>query len=154
MLSKEKNSLFEKAPVKPDVIEDVLEVVQADAAPLREDFLEEEPSLKPPVVVGAAPVVVPVDPILGKVERALEDGLGEIYKQLPPESQQEFRMVGEKTAHDLTALIRSAKFSIKKVLKLIFAWLKIIPGINQLFLKQEAKIRADRVLRISDEEKS
>lgn len=144
--------MFEKAPVKPDLIEDGLEVVESGVAPLREDFLEDEPSVESQFPAASASVVVPIDPILGKVERALEDGLGAIYKQLPPESKLEFKIAGEATAQNLTALIKSTKFSIKKVLQLIFEWLKIIPGLSKLFLKQEAKIRADRILRISEEE--
>jgi hypothetical protein len=43
--------------------------------------------------------------------------------------------------------------STKKIFVLIRAWLKIIPGVNRFFLEQEAKIKTDKILFVTEEEK-
>ena len=106
----------------------------------------------PTTLPGLAPTAPTADPILNEVEEALSDGLQDIYKNLPDDKKMEFKQAGEAAARGITVLIRSAKFKISQILELILAWLKIIPGVNKFFLKQEAKIRADRVLEIVKEE--
>ena len=96
------------------------------------------------------PAVTPLpklikDPHLIEVEKVLSEGLAETYQNLPPQIQIKFRKQGEQIAQIICQMIETARVQIKKITKLIYNWLKIIPGINRLFLEQEAKIKADKI---------
>jgi len=96
------------------------------------------------------PVLAVKSETLTKIENVLQEDLEDIYFQMPPEKQQEFKKAGEETATQIEILLKETKIKIKKVLGLIKNWLKIIPGINKFFLEQEAKIKADKILDISE----
>lgn len=87
-----------------------------------------------------------------KVEKILEEGLEQIYANLPPEKKVEFRRTGEATAHQINLMLSGAKVKIKKLVSLIRDWLKIIPGINFFFLEQEAKIKADEIIKLKEQD--
>lgn len=81
-----------------------------------------------------------------QVEDVLSDGLDEMYKQLDPATQQRVKVAGEQTARQISSLLQEAKVQVKKIVDLIVSWLRLIPGINQHFVEQEAKIKADKLL--------
>jgi len=83
-----------------------------------------------------------------QIEQILSDGLSETYLQMPPQVQAEFRAKGEETTRKINVLLGQAKVKIKKVAELIRNWLKIIPGVNRFFLEQEAKIKADKIIKL------
>ncbi|PIT94125.1 hypothetical protein COU00_00405 [Candidatus Falkowbacteria bacterium CG10_big_fil_rev_8_21_14_0_10_43_11] len=87
---------------------------------------------------------------LKDIERVLSEDLEEIYFQLPPDKQQEFKKRGEDTARKIKELLAQTKIKAKKIAALIFAWLKIIPGVNKFFLEKESKIKTDEVLKLKD----
>lgn len=93
-------------------------------------------------------VIAPATPEEQLIERIMEDGLGELYSQMPPDKQREFRQVGERTARQINQLLGATKVQISKIVSLIKDWLKIIPGINRFFIEQEAKIKTDELLRM------
>lgn len=104
-------------------------------------------------VMPAAPVAVssislPTDAVTTAVEKILEEDLEEIYFNMPPAIQQEFKLKGEETASKIRLLLQEAKARAGKILKLIVDWLKLIPGVNQFFLEQESKIKTDKILKI------
>jgi len=81
-----------------------------------------------------------------EVEGILEEDLGSVYQTLTPQKQVEFKLAGEQAASKLSILLRQTKIKIGQIFKVIFNWLKIIPGANRFFLEQEAKIKSDRLL--------
>lgn len=83
-----------------------------------------------------------------KVEKILEQDLAGIYIALSPEKKQEFKAAGEATAKKINGLLSDAKVKIKSIVELIIVWLKIIPGLNRFFLEQEAKIKADEIMKL------
>ncbi len=83
-----------------------------------------------------------------EIENILEENLEEIYQSMDSIRQKEFREKGEEAAFKISILINQAKIKIRKILKLIIEWLKLIPGINRFFLEQEAKIKTDKILRL------
>lgn len=87
-----------------------------------------------------------------KVEKLLESGLEDAYQALSPLAQQEFKLKGEQTASKIRELMRSAKIKVKKIFKLIFEWLSMLPGINHFFLEQEAKIKTDKIIELKKQE--
>lgn len=110
-----------------------------------------------PTVIPAPPTsrVAPLDAmpaqtseLVREVEHVLSEGLDGTYQQLDPATQARFKIVGEETATKISVLLSDVKDQTKKILQLIMAWLRIIPGVNQFFLEQEAKIKADKLLRL------
>jgi hypothetical protein len=82
-----------------------------------------------------------------EIENILEDDLGDIYAQMDAGVQKQFKEEGEQITSKIIGMINSGKLNFKKVFKLVFGWLSIIPGVNKFFLKQEAKIKTDKILK-------
>lgn len=87
-------------------------------------------------------------PLQKEVEGLLEEGLGDFYQELAPAEQAEFRRQGEETAIKITDLLSKAAIKVRDIIKLIRDWLKVITGVNKYFLEQEAKIKADKILKL------
>ena len=83
-----------------------------------------------------------------QVEKVLESGLEKIYSELPDDKKREFKIVGEQTAIKISLLLEKTKIKIKNIIDLIKKRLLLIPGINKHFLEQEAKIKADEIIKI------
>lgn len=91
------------------------------------------------------------DQVTVEVENILEKDLKDIYSKLPENLKPVFKQKGEETALAISEMIKKASLKIGEVMKLVFAWLKIVPGVNKYFLEQEAKIKTDRILALSQE---
>lgn len=88
-----------------------------------------------------------------QIENVLAGGLKEIYQNLTPVKQQEFKKAGEETARKINQLLAKAKININDIIKLIKKWLSLIPGLNKYFLEKEAKIKADELIKLRNENK-
>ncbi len=86
------------------------------------------------------------DEITIKIEKIMEDELGDAYSRLSPIAKQEFKIKGEIAAEKIRDLLRATHVKAKKILRLLIEWLKLLPGINKFFLEQEAKIKTDRIV--------
>ncbi len=84
------------------------------------------------------------------IDNILASGLNDVFIKLKADEQQAFKQKGEETVKQINELLNKTKVKINKIISLIRAWLKLIPGINKFFLEQEAKIKADKILRIKD----
>jgi hypothetical protein len=82
-----------------------------------------------------------------QIERVLEEDLAEYYLAMPEKDRQIFRQKGEETARNINSLFEAGKAKLGKLVSLIRDWLAMIPGINSLFLEQEAKKKADAILK-------
>ena len=126
---------------------------------------EQEPAeKKEPVVAAKVPATPPTPPAaatpvpkakksetLERIEDIMEEDLKEVYSHLTPEKKQEFRKKGEETAEEIEGMLFRVKIHSKKVFGLLFGWLKIIPGVNRYFLKQEAKLKTDEIMDIKED---
>ncbi len=83
-----------------------------------------------------------------QIEKILEADLEQIYLNLSPARQKEFKIKGEQTASQINKLLSQVKVKVKKIINLIKKWLALIPGVNKFFLEQEAKIKADELLKL------
>ena len=83
-----------------------------------------------------------------KIEKILEKDMDDIYLGLSEEKKREFKSVGEKTAKQINFMIQKGKLKFKKVIILIKKWLLVVPGINKFFLEQEAKLKADEIMKL------
>lgn len=86
------------------------------------------------------------DPITQKIEKIMEENVGDAYSRLSPIAKQEFKLKGEVVAQKISELLRSTHIKVKKIYQLILEWLRILPGVNRFFLEQEAKIKTDRII--------
>lgn len=93
------------------------------------------------------------DKITIQVEKIMEAGLQDAYKEMSLVQQQEFKIKGEKTAMEIRDLFRAGKIKIKKIIKLLISWLRLLPGVNKFFLEQEAKIKADKIIALKNFDK-
>ena len=93
------------------------------------------------------------DKITIQVEKIMETGLSDAYKEMSPTQQQEFKIKGEKTAMEIRDLLRAGKIKIKKIIRLLISWLRLLPGVNKFFLEQEAKIKADKIIALKNFDK-
>lgn len=99
-----------------------------------------------PRAVAARPIAL--DPIQKEVEFVLSENIAEIFKTLSAAQKAHFKKTGEDIAMRITAMIKSGIIQVKKILQLIREWLTIIPGVNNFFLEQEAKIKTDKIQEI------
>jgi hypothetical protein len=83
-----------------------------------------------------------------EIEDIMSQDLRDMYLQMTPDKQQEFRVKGEETAQEINNLLERAKFEVGKIIELLKRWLFIIPGVNKFFIEQEAKIKADEITRL------
>ena len=83
-----------------------------------------------------------------QIDAILSDGLTDIYLSLPPKKQAEFRAGGEEAVKKIGGLLGQTKVKIKQIVDIIKRWLTVIPGINKFFLEQEAKIKADKIIKL------
>ncbi|MBP7992442.1 MAG: hypothetical protein KAZ30_02180 [Candidatus Magasanikbacteria bacterium] len=149
---------------------------KTESAPKQPDFLiEQEKNEKPTEVIKEEgflddaiqklknslraskkkPIVMPQvrDDLTLKIEHVMEDGLKDAFIALSPLEQQEFKLKGEQTARQIRSLLGETKIKIKKIFELLLQWLKLLPGVNQFFLEQEAKIKVDQILAIHKQNK-
>ncbi len=115
--------------------------------------------IKEPVAAAAVPPVAPAVPFVltepmvlqKKVEKILEEGLEQLYFELNPSEQAQFRNLGESTAQKITSLLKQAKVKIEEIINLIRQWLTSVRGVNRYFVEQEAKIKATKIFRLKQE---
>jgi len=104
-----------------------------------------------PVPTQAQVQALEKDPVTFEVENILEDGLKELYVKLPEDVKPVFKKKGEETARAISQMIKSATVKLGEVMKLVLSWLKLIPRVNRFFLEQEAKIKTDRIMGLSQQ---
>lgn len=150
-------------PSTPEV-SPVIEVAEMMKEGEKEGMKEEEKQIEQPEPMieqplpppPSRPVVVakpPKDRLTQEIEEVLEEDLKELYMAMPKEKQAAFKVKGEETLSAVRALVRVAHVNVKKIFQLIRDWLKMIPGVNRYFLEQEAKIKTDKIVLVSEEEK-
>ncbi len=92
--------------------------------------------------------VISVDPIQKNVENILQEDMLDLYKELSPIEQQQFKIKGEETAKAISQIVRAMQVKIQDIINLIKDWLKVIPGVKNYFVEQEAKIKAEKILKL------
>lgn len=112
---------------------------------------EERVVLVPPI--GQSEGVMLADSLMEKIEKVLEEDLGDVYLKMTPDEQRIFKEKGEETASKIRILIQRFRIRVKEILKLIKEWLNAIPGVNKFFLEQESKIKTDKILEMAESEK-
>jgi hypothetical protein len=107
--------------------------------------VRETPSALPP----SAPMAIPIaaeQEKLQHIERVLAEGLQDIFTALPPVERQKFKIAGEQAAREVQGLLGQVKVQVGKVIEVIRRWLGTLPGVNRLFVEQESKIKAQKLV--------
>ncbi len=86
--------------------------------------------------------------LMRKIDGILSEGLTDVFLSMDANKQKIFKEEGERTVLKIKEIVSGTKFKVKKVIELIKNWLKIIPGVNRYFLEQEAKIKADKIIKL------
>ncbi|MFH0815164.1 MAG: hypothetical protein V1902_03770 [Candidatus Falkowbacteria bacterium] len=157
--SKQKNNKIEKprlevgaiAPKKeaPSSVERAEDLAVAEADKKEAELIEQQTSPEE-MITPAGPAISQKSPYIVAVESILEEDLKDLYVNLPENKKQAFKKEGERVANKIEKIIQSAKVSVSKIISLIRNWLLMIPGVNKLFLEQEAKIKADKILAVKE----
>jgi hypothetical protein len=83
------------------------------------------------------------------IERVMEADLNELYLTMSPEERLVFKNKGEATAKEVAEQVQKPKINLSKILQLLFAWLRFIPRVNNYYLQQEAKLKADQIIKLA-----
>ena len=120
--------------------------VSGDTVPIAEGAATtERVEATSPSSAATAPAT-PASPERIAVEHILEEGLKDIYVHLPDDKKVAFKDRGEETAAEITTLLQKTKLHIVKIVKLIWKWLSMIPGVDASYLEQESKNKADKIV--------
>lgn len=127
-----------------DLNKETPEVSQEAKAP---DTAESQKFKTPaPSQNSAAPVASLKSEKLVHIESVLEEDLRDVYFKMDEENKKKFKEMGELTAVKIEEALVKEKNPAKKIFKLIVEWLKIVPGLSKFFIKQEAKIKTDKII--------
>ena len=102
------------------------------------------PSVSMPLPVSAA------EQQLQHIESVLSEGFHDIFVALPPAEQQKFKVAGEQAAREVSGLLAQVKVKVEAVIAVLRRWLGTLPGVNKFFVEQEAKIKAEKLVRLVD----
>lgn len=117
--------------------------------------VEPRPAETVPVSVArpAAPAAAPQkSPLRQEIENVLEEDLLPLYRELTPKQRKQFKDTGEKTAAAIELALKRVKVTIIEIIRLIRKWLLLLPHANVFFIEQEAKIKAERIYQIKNEQ--
>jgi hypothetical protein len=116
-----------------------------------EDIKDKDKVPAPPVTPGPSALVSDSsyeEKQVEAIENIMAEGMDQVFLKMNPAQQKKFKTEGEKTAKKINQLMMKAKISAEKIVLLIRRWLSLVPRINRFFLEQEAKIKADKILKI------
>lgn len=136
---------------KKDKIKEIIFENDLKVAEREEDKKEDREKLNKPsdAISGSSVLVSASDHERQKqIDKILAEGLNDVFLTMKPEEQEKFKKEGEKTVKKINELLAHAKVKLNKIINLIRRWLKLIPKVNKHFLEQEAKIKADRIMKL------
>ena len=132
------------------------ETTQEVSEPVQETPAEQEaptPAVPPEPVQPIQPAASTKDRLHIEIESVLEEDMTDLFLKLPENKREEFKTKGEETASKIRQIVQKSRINARKIFGLIKDWLKMVPGVNKLFLEQEAKIKTDKILLITEEER-
>lgn len=82
-----------------------------------------------------------------EIDNILAEGLEDVFLNMSPEKQKIFKKTGEEITVKINYLMGKTKVKVEQIVNLIRKWLGLIPNVNSYYLTQEAKIKADKILK-------
>lgn len=129
----------EKEIYKRDILETISETEQP---------IKKPQPIEPPTQIPAA-IVADKSETLVIIEDILSEDLQDAYTRMDPNLQKKFKAEGERVAGMIEKMLHETQVNTSKIFSLILGWLKLIPGVNKFFLDQEAKLKADKIIKIN-----
>lgn len=139
-----------KEKIKPGAEKERIKRLEEARKSVIDEVVQME-NMAPATIGPVAAVLAPQLKQQKQIEKILAQGLEDIYLSLKPERQKKFKQAGEETAVKINKILVKAKINIGAIIKLIKKWLSLIPGVNKYFLEQEAKIRAEEIVKMKNE---
>jgi hypothetical protein len=141
-----------KPEVQPEKVREALERhgSRFEQHPEVPSQVKELPSQAP-----SAPMPLPVSAAeqqLQQIESVLAEGLHDVFVSLPPAEQQKFKVAGEQAAREVSGLLAQVKVKVDAIIAVLKRWLGTLPGVNTFFVEQEAKIKAEKLVRLVTKE--
>lgn len=162
LFKKQKGAEFEKeSAIQPErqITPEIEPLPEKEREKIKKEFLEEIEKSDKALIKKTAPPLAPPQkiqpqkksPTLLEIEHILEQDLEDVYFKMEPAVQQKFKAKGEEVAAKIEKILEQTKFKAKEIFKLIVEWLKIIPGVSHFFIKQEAKIKTDEIIKLKNQ---
>lgn len=85
---------------------------------------------------------------LKEIDDILSEGLEDVFLALSRDKQAKFKQVGEETKVKINILLQKTQIKVEQIVNLIKKWLGLIPNANYYYLEQEAKIKADKIIKL------
>lgn len=142
----------QKIPEQESTQEQRLEKVSEQEDVTKKQEGEQEPIVTP--TSQAEPVVSDKTETAKKIENVLAEDLDQLFLELDSEAQMAFKQGGEQAAQEIEGLLQKAKVKVKEIIEVIRKWLILLPGVNKFFIEKEAKIKAEKILKIKEENKN
>lgn len=146
---------FSTETLTPPVTELKETISEKEKIKMRQEVLHEISESEKPVKKATVPL--PAEPLLAVTEKSerliiiediLSEDLQDVYFKMDEANRKKFKEEGEKVSVKIEKLLFETKDQTHRIFKLIFNWLKLIPGVKKYFLNQEAKLKADKIMRI------
>ena len=152
--TKEQPSIEQTPVVNVEAPEAVAEQSERSAERTPEDTSRDQAELARRIQQQAVPRPISRPPkthLRRELEMVLAEDVFDFMKQASPTQQLEIRRRGREVLDQIETMIRQTKINVRKIIQLILSWLKLLPISNKYFLEQEAKIKAEEILRIAAE---
>ncbi len=98
------------------------------------------------------PQVIQKTPVRREIETILAAHITDMLQTMNPDQKLQFKLKAVETATLIEQLMAQAKATAKKIIHLIRDWLRLIPGVNEFYIEQEAKIKSDRILALQEDQ--
>lgn len=139
---------FAELPKEPETIKETQETPPQTESPKDAAELKTQPAPQPQTPVAPPVIAAPKSPLRKDIEQTLSENINMFYGAMDPETKQAFKAKAVETAGKIETMVQSGKLNVKKIISWIREWLQMIPGVNKLFLEQESKIKADKIVRL------
>lgn len=98
----------------------------------------------------SSPAPLPKTAVRLEIESVLSEHINAMISHMDVEAKTAFKLQANETASTIEKRVNTAKATAKKVIRLITTWLRLIPGVNEFYIEQEAKIKADKILELQN----
>ena len=139
---------FAETPKDPGTLKETQETTPQTESPKDASELKSQPSVQPQTPAAPPIIAAPKSPLRKDIEQTLSQNMNTFYTNMDLATKTAFKAKALETAGKIEIMVQSGKLNVKKIISWIREWLQMIPGVNKLFLEQESKIKADKIVHL------
>lgn len=139
---------FSELPKEPETLKETQETTPQTESPKDAAELKTQPPVQPQTAAAPQIIAAPKSPLRKDIEQTLSENINTFYGAMDAATKTAFKAKALETAGKIETMVQSGKLNVKKIISWIREWLQMIPGVNKLFLEQESKIKADKIVRL------